>query len=138
VVARCGLELLGHAALATEILPATVILPAVGQGALAIECRADDDRVQYLLAALHDAPTAACVGAERAMLAALDGSCRTPIAGFAEIDGDRISLDALLLTPDGNAEHRARGTAEIADAIALGTRVGGELRKDAGPAFGFE
>jgi len=138
MVALCGLERLGRVAVATEILPATMILPAVGQGALAIECRADDDRVRHLLAALHDAPSAACVGAERAMLAALDGSCRTPIAGFAEIDGDRINLDALLLTPDGNAERRAQGSAAIADAAALGTRVGGELRKDAGPEFGFE
>lgn len=136
-VALCGLERLGGTALSVEILAPEIMLPAVGQGALAVECRDGDDGVLGLLAALHDMPTAACVGAERAMLAALDGSCRTPIAGYATLAGGDLTLDALLLAPDGKAERRAHGTAAVADAAALGTRLGAELRRDAGPEFGF-
>ena len=102
VLALCGLERLGKAGAIGEILDVDVMLPAVAQGALAIECRALDDTVRNLLAPLHDEPSAACVLAERSMLEALDGSCRTPIAGLATIDGDRLSLDALLLSPDGS------------------------------------
>ena len=120
VVALCGLERLGKADLATEILMPDVMLPAVGQGALAIECRVGDDALRQLLDPLHDPATAACVGAERAMLAALDGSCRTPIAGLAECDGGRLTLEGLLLKPDGSAEIRARCTGDIGDAAALG------------------
>ncbi len=137
MVAMCGLERLGRAAVATEILPPDIMLPAVAQGALAIECREDDARIRALLAPLHDEPSAARVACERAMLAALDGSCRTPIAGLAEIAGDRLSLRALLLSPDGKAERRAQGGAAIADAVALGNDIGEKLRKGAGPEFGL-
>jgi hydroxymethylbilane synthase len=137
MVAMCGLERLGRAQVATDILPPDIMLPAVAQGALAIECREDDDRVRPLLAPLHHEPSAARVACERATLAALDGSCRTPIAGLAEIAGDRIFLRALLLSPDGTAERRATGDALIKDAVALGSRIGEELRKDAGPEFGL-
>ncbi|HVC50432.1 MAG TPA: hydroxymethylbilane synthase [Stellaceae bacterium] len=135
MAALCGLQRLGRAAVATDILAPETMLPAVGQGALAIECRAGDARVQRLLAPLHDSPSAACVTAERAMLAALDGSCRTPIAGLATLTGDRITLDALLLTPDGRKEFRASGTAASGDATALGGEIGARLRRDAGPDF---
>jgi len=137
MVAMCGLERLGRAEVATEILAPDLILPAVAQGALAIECRDDDADVHALLAPLHDAPSAARVACERAMLAALDGSCRTPIAGLAEITGDRISLRALLLSPDGKAERRAEGDSLVTDAAALGRELGERLRKDAGPGFGL-
>ncbi len=137
VLALCGLERLGRAAAATEILTPERMLPAVGQGALAIECRADDSALRQLLAPLNDPESAACVTAERAMLAALDGSCRTPIAGLAAIDGDRLTLDALLLAPDGSAERRGRGTGLSAEAAAIGNEVGERLRRGAGPEFGF-
>jgi hydroxymethylbilane synthase len=137
VVALCGLERLGKAGLATEILMPDVMLPAVGQGVLAIECRVGDDALRQLLDPLHDPATAACVGAERAMLAALDGSCRTPIGGLAEHDGDQLTLEGLLLKPDGSSEIRARCTGDIGDATALGTELGSELRSRAGPGFGL-
>jgi hydroxymethylbilane synthase len=137
VLALCGLERLGEAHLASEILPCEVMLPAVGQGALAIECRAADAALRRLLAPLHDAQAAACVGAERAMLAALDGSCRTPIAGLATLDGDRLTLDALLLTPDGSGEIRGRETGAIGDGEAIGAALGRELRRRAGADYGF-
>jgi hydroxymethylbilane synthase len=135
VLALCGLQRLGQAESATEILSRDIMLPAVGQGALAVECRAGDERLRRLLEPLHDAGSAACVTAERAMLAALDGSCRTPIAGLAELDGDRLTLEGLLLKPDGSDEIRARATGGIGEAQALGTELGGELRRRAGPGF---
>jgi hydroxymethylbilane synthase len=138
VLALCGLERLGEARLATEILPREVMLPAVGQGALAIECRVGDEGLRRLLEPLHDPRSAACVRAERAMLAALDGSCRTPIAGLAELDGDRLVLEGLLLKPDGSAELRARCAGGIGDAERLGTQLGGELRRRAGSGFGLD
>ncbi len=137
VLALCGLERLGKAGLVSEILAPELMLPAVGQGALAIECRAGDPALRQLLAPLNDPASAACVAAERAMLAALDGSCRTPIAGLATISGDRLSLDALLLAPDGSAERRDHIAGAISDAVVLGGELGARLRSGAGPEFGF-
>ena len=137
VLALCGLERLGRASAVTEVLSADRMLPAVGQGALAIECRSTDADVLQLLAPLNDPQSNACVTAERAMLAALDGSCRTPIAGLAAIAGDRLSLDALLLVPDGSAERRGRGEGAVADAAAIGDEVGERLRRGVGPEFGL-
>jgi len=137
VLALCGLERLGMSGVAGEIFPVEAMLPAVGQGALAVECRATDDVVRPLLAPLHDPASAACVIAERSMLAALDGSCRTPIAGLATIEGDRLSLDALLLSPDGAAERRGRLAGPVSAAEAIGTDLGERLRRGAGPEFGF-
>jgi hydroxymethylbilane synthase len=138
VLALCGLQRLGQAEATTEILLRDIMLPAVGQGALAVECCAADEGLRHLLAPLHDPGSAACVGAERAMLAALDGSCHTPIAGLAELDGDRLTLEGLLLKTDGSAEIRARTTGGSDDAEALGTGLGGELRRRAGPGFGLD
>ena len=137
VLALCGLERLGNAAVASEILSPEQMLPAVGQGALAVECRGADDAVRRLLAPLNDPASAACVAAERAMLAALDGSCRTPIAGLATIDGDRLTLQALLLAPDGDTERRGQIGGAVAEAVALGTELGARLRAGAGAEFGF-
>ncbi len=137
VLALCGLERLGEAHRVSEILPCEVMLPAVGQGALAVECRADDDAMRQLLAPLDDPDTAARVGAERAMLAALDGSCRTPIAGLAVLDGGRLILDGLLLTPDGSGAIRGRETGAVNDADRIGAALGAELRRRAGAEYGF-
>jgi hydroxymethylbilane synthase len=137
VLALCGLERLGEAARVSEILEPEVMLPAVGQGALAIECRAGDAALRQLLLPLHDPRSAAAVAAERAMLAALDGSCRTPIAGLATIDGDSLGLDALLLSFDGSAERRGQIAGATGDAVALGGELGARLRQGAGPEFGF-
>jgi hydroxymethylbilane synthase len=137
ILALCGLQRLGRVEAAAEILPPDIMLPAVGQGALAVECRTGDDDVKHLLALLNDPASAACVTAERAMLAALDGSCRTPIGGLAELDGDRLTLEGLLLTPDGRTEIRARRSGGITEAEALGAALGEELRRRGGVAFGL-
>jgi hydroxymethylbilane synthase len=94
--------------------------------------------LRRLLEPLHDPGSAACVTAERAMLAALDGSCRTPIAGLAELHGDRLVLEGLLLKPDGSAEIRARCAGGIGDAERLGTELGSALKRRAGAGFGLD
>jgi hydroxymethylbilane synthase len=137
VLALCGLERLDLSEQATEILPREVMLPAVGQGALAIECRTADQMVRRLVEPLHDPISAACVAAERAMLATLDGSCRTPIAGFAEIDRERLAIEGLLLNEDGSKEIRGRFEGGIDDAAVLGAALGKDLRSRAGPDFGL-
>jgi hydroxymethylbilane synthase len=138
VLALCGLERLDLSGRATEILPREVMLPAVGQGALGLECRTVDEMVRQLVEPLHDAISGACVAAERAMLAALDGSCRTPIAGFAETDGDRLTIEALLLNEDGTREIRGRLEGGLGDAARLGGELGRDLRSRAGPDFGLD
>jgi hydroxymethylbilane synthase len=87
---------------------------------------------------LNDATSAACVAAERAMLAALDGSCRTPIGGQATIRGERLILDGLLLSEDGKNERRGRGEGAVGDAVEIGSELGLRLRHRAGPEFGFD
>jgi hydroxymethylbilane synthase len=135
VLALCGLERLDLSRRATEILSREVMLPAVGQGTLAIECRTADEVVRQLVEPLHDPISAARVAAERAMLAALDGSCRTPIAGLAEIDGRHLTIEGLLLNEDGSEEVRGRVEGGIDDAAQIGSELGKDLRSRAGPDF---
>jgi hydroxymethylbilane synthase len=137
VLALCGLVRLDLSGHATEILPREVMLPAVAQGALALECRTADEMVRQLVEPLHDAISAACVAAERAMLAALDGSCRTPIAGLAEIGGDRLTIEGLLLNDGGSREIRGRFEGGIDHAAQIGAELGKDLRSRAGPDFGL-
>ena len=137
VLALCGLERLGKRDAASEILSPEEMLPAVGQGALAVECRAGDAEVKRLLAPLNDMASAACAAAERAMLAALDGSCRTPIGGLATIRGERLILDGLLLSEDGKAERRGRQEGAVNDAVEIGAALGLRLKRGAGPEFGL-
>jgi len=137
LLAWCGLQRIGAAAQATEILPPELMLPAVGQGALALECRIADAVTAARVAPLQDPLSAACIAAERAMLAALDGSCRTPIAGLAAVADDRLTLEGLLLEADGSAERRARISGTIGEAVMLGRTLGSQLRREAGTGFGF-
>ncbi|MGH7438857.1 MAG: hydroxymethylbilane synthase [Polyangiaceae bacterium] len=102
VLARAGLLRLGLENRATEVLSREVSLPAVGQGALALECRADDASTRALLALLHDDETATCVAAERAVLAALGGDCNTPMGAQGERVGELLRLRAFVAKPDGS------------------------------------
>jgi hydroxymethylbilane synthase len=137
LLALCGLQRIGLASRATEILSREVMLPAVGQGTLAVECRAGDDAIRQLLAPLHDPPSAACAATERAMLAVLDGSCHTPIAGLAEATGNQLTIEGLLMTPDGRKEIRSSHSGDLAEATTIGTALGEELRRRGGPEFGL-
>ena len=104
LLALAGLKRLGMAHVGTPV-PEDEMLPAVGQGAVCIECRDDDARTRGWLAAIDHAPTATCVAAEHAMLAVLDGSCRTPIAGHAILTADGSAASA---RPDREARRLAR------------------------------
>ena len=135
LLALAGLKRLGMAHVGTPV-PEDEMLPAVGQGAVCIECRAEDASVGAWLAAIDHRPTATCVAAEHAMLVVLDGSCRTPIAGHAIFASDGVlHLRGLIVKPDGSeliATER-RGTA--ADAEAMGRDAGHELKRRGGPGF---
>ncbi len=138
LLALAGLKRLGQDTAAMTVLAPEDMLPAVGQGALGIECRVGDAAVAALLQPLVDAPTAAAVACERALLAALDGSCRTPIAGLAVPDGaGGLRLDALVARPDGSACHRLAHAGAMADAAAIGREAGSALRAAAGPDWRF-
>jgi hydroxymethylbilane synthase len=138
LLAWCGLVRLGRERAARAILSSEEMLPAIAQGALAIECRSADDGLRERVQALHDAASGAAVAAERAMLAALDGSCRTPVGGLAEVAGGRLVLVGAIWKPDGSAEIAGRRSGATGEAAALGADLGRELRRRADPGFGFD
>ena len=111
------------------------MLPAIAQGAIGIERRGDDARAAEMLAAIHDGPTGQRLAAERAFLAALDGSCETPIGGLAELDGGTLRLRGEILKPDGSEVHADDATAPIEDGAALGREMAVKLLERAGPGF---
>jgi hydroxymethylbilane synthase len=135
LLALAGLKRLGLAGAATAVLPIDEFLPAVGQGIIAIEARGDDRRARELIEAVNHTDTASALAAERAFLAVLDGSCRTPIAGYAAVSAGGLVLRGLIARPDGTAvlETERRGAAT--DAVELGAAAGGELKARAGPGF---
>lgn len=134
LLAVAGLKRLGFENRIRARLDTDVSLPAVGQGVVCIECRADDAETRALLAPLEHAPTRLCVRAERALNAALEGGCQVPIGGYAELRGERIHLRGLVGDPDGSRVIRAEidgpatqaeqlGHALAADLLARGARV---------------
>jgi hydroxymethylbilane synthase len=137
LLALAGLKRLGRIAAATKILSTEQFLPAVAQGAIGIEVRENDPRIAALVAPINHQPTMIAVAAERAMLAVLDGSCRTPIAGYANISGTQLRLRGLVALPDGTESHHAEdtGNATLEGAAALGRAVGERLKALAGPNF---
>lgn len=131
LLALAGLTRLGLAGEASAILPVDDFLPAVGQGAVAIECRIADLATNEAIARIACRATGIALAAERAFLAALDGSCRTPIAGLASVEGERVRLRGQLLSPDGRDAAEIDETAGIADAAVLGAHCGARLRGSA-------
>lgn len=111
------------------------MLPAVAQGAIGIEYRSDDDAIKTLLAAIHDAETGTCVATERAFMKILDGSCETPIAGQAYLDGVNIRLEGEILSPDGSQAFRGEITGLAIEGDALGESLAKDLLSQAGPGF---
>ena len=135
LLALAGLNRLGCADVATSVLEPDDILPAVAQGAVGIACRSDDARAHDLLAPLNHPDTMTCVGAERAFLAALDGSCRTPIAASAKLAGASLSLRGLIAGLDGTPVFEIEREGASGDAEAIGRDAGEELKAHAGPDF---
>ncbi len=135
LLAYAGLRRLGKLDVPTEILDPETFPPAPAQGAICLESRIDDARIDALLSVINDTPTYDAVTCERAFLATLDGSCRTPIAGYATIDGDRLRFRGMILTPDGSCHHEIETTGPVSEAASLGEAAGREIRERAGTAF---
>ncbi len=135
ILALAGLKRLGLLSAATAILEAAEFLPAVGQGAIGIETRADDAATRALVATIDDPDTATALAAERAFLAVLDGSCRTPIGGHATLSGGVVRFRGIVVTPDGSEAFEVAREGRRADAAALGADAGRELRDRAGADF---
>ncbi len=136
ILALAGLRRLGLEQRAAAVLDPGEMLPAVAQGAIGIEIRADDGRMRDFLKPLHHAATGFAVAAERGVLEVLDGSCRTPIAALASgRTFGRLRLDALVAKPDGSKIIRTAREGPEADAAEMGRDAGEELRRDAGPDF---
>jgi len=133
LLARAGLARIGRLEVVTEVLDPLQLLPAPGQGALGIECRADDPLAAEL-AAVQDPHTRAAVDAERAVLATLEGGCSAPIGTLAEVvegeDGDELWVRAVALSPDGALAVRRSATGAPGDATGVGTRLGEEMLAD--------
>ncbi|MBO9125992.1 MULTISPECIES: hydroxymethylbilane synthase [unclassified Rhizobium] len=135
LLALAGLKRLGKVEVITDILDPDTFPPAPAQGAICIESRIGDTVTDALLAPINDIRTYDTVSCERAFLGALDGSCRTPIGGYAVCEGDQIRLHGLIITPDGRSQHAITIDGHRRDAVALGTRAGQDIRARAGTSF---
>jgi len=135
LLAVAGLKRLGLLAAATAILEVDEFLPAVGQGAIAIETRADDAATRALVGAVDDPDTAAALAVERAFLGVLDGSCRTPIGGHALVGGGLLRFRGMIVKPDGSAAFEVMREGAREHASELGADAGRDLRRRAGADF---
>ena len=127
ILASAGLKRLGMAERITQSLDASVSLPAIGQGAIGIECRVDDLEINDLLKVLHDSETGICVTAERAMNARLNGGCQVPIGGFAQYQGEQLFMRGLVGSPDGSVLYRAERTGGLDQAETIGRLIAEDL-----------
>jgi len=132
MLALAGLKRLGMEERATQVLDAHYFIPAVGQGIIAIECKEDNSLLREMLNVINHHPTYAAGIAERSMLAILDGSCRTPIAGYARIEKDQLHLDALVANKNGTLHVRAARTGNVKDAYSIGEETALELLANGG------
>ncbi|PWJ80147.1 hydroxymethylbilane synthase [Pseudaminobacter salicylatoxidans] len=135
LLAYAGLRRLGLTHIITDLMPLDMFPPAPGQGAIGIEFRSADRSIREMLSAIHDAPTGHALTCERAYLRALDGSCRTPIAGHAVVDGDRLFFKGIILSLDGQEAHEVEREGKVSDAEAIGRAAGEDVRGRAGPKF---
>lgn len=127
VVAAAALDRLGLGERAAEVLEPSVMVPQVGQGAIGVECRADDDRTRAILASIDDPSARTEVEAERAFLARLGGGCDLPVGAHARVGGDGLDIEGLLATPDGRVVLRASRQGRRQDAPELGAELAGAL-----------
>lgn len=134
-LAAAGLRRLGQAELAEKALDVEEMLPAVAQGAIGIEIREDDPATRSLLEPIHHAETEVRLAAERAFLAGLDGSCRTPIAGLCVVSGERLSFEGEIIRPDGTERLVVSRLGAQSDAAAMGRDAAEELRGRGGMDF---
>ncbi len=132
LLASAGLRRLGLADRITQLIPVEDMLPAPAQGAIGIELRSNDNETKEILSAINDRDLFIAVEAERAFLSQLDGSCRTPIAALARVDGDELSFKGIILTPDGARIYETERKGNVKDAAALGKDAAHELYERGG------
>ena len=132
ILAAAGLERLGHGDRIKAVIPSSVCLPAVGQGALAIECRTNDAEVRQMLDFLNDVPTVYATNAERAFLGLLEGGCQVPIGVHADVEGDKIKIEAIIAALDGSTVLRDTVEGPASDAVALGQALGRKMLANGG------
>lgn len=137
MLALAGLNRLDMAHVATRILEPEEMLPAAGQGAIGLTCRADDTAMIETISVLDHLPTTLCVNTERAMLDVLDGTCHTPIAGYAELDesGETVRIRGIVSEPDGSCVWSGERSGNVDDAVHMARDLGADLRDQAGEAF---
>jgi hydroxymethylbilane synthase len=135
LLAHAGLKRLGLDGQISSLLNVADFPPACGQGAVVIECREDDAAIRGLLAKIDDQPTARAVLCERAFLDVLEGSCRTPIAGYARFEGGELVFDGVLLARDGQVVHSERRSGPAVEAAKIGAAAGRAVREQAGEDF---
>ena len=135
ILALAGLKRLALTGAIATIMSADDFLPAVGQGAITVETREEDESTRTLLAAINHADTATALTCERAFLTVLEGSCRAPIAGHATVSGDAIGFRGMILRPDGSEYFETARSGNLHDAVAIGADAGQELRRRGGDGF---
>ncbi|KAL3942396.1 MAG: hypothetical protein SGBAC_003390 [Bacillariaceae sp.] len=135
LLAIAGLKRMDMDGCATSVLEWDEMLPAVAQGAIGIQCRSDDERALKYIDALNHPDTKVCVDCERAFLEALDGNCKTPIAGQAKVVDGKIEFRGLIAMPDGSQKFETSSSGEIADAKKIGLEAGEKLKAEAGDKF---
>jgi len=135
LLAIAGLKRMDMDGCATSVLQWDEMLPAVAQGAIGIQCRSDDERSLKYISALNHPDTKSCVDCERAFLEALDGNCKTPIAGQARIIDGKIVFKGLIAMPDGSLKYETESEGAIEDAVEIGQKAGEELKAQAGDKF---
>lgn len=127
ILAAAGLERLGHGDRISSLIPADVCLPAVGQGALAIEARTEDKEVRDMLSFLNDLNTKQATDAERAFLGLLEGGCQVPIGVHADVEGENIRIEAIIAALDGSTILRDTINGKADDAVSLGQQLGKKM-----------
>lgn len=127
ILAEAGLRRLGLESRISQELRPPLMFPAVGQGALGVECRAEDDETRGMLEAIDDLPTRSAVTAERRLLARLRAGCHAPVGALTTVDGDRLTLEAFVLSPDGRTRLTAAAARNVTEAEKLGEEVAGDL-----------
>lgn len=135
LLACAGLKRLGLEHKITQKISPDEMLPAVAQGAIGVEIRSDNEQLRDYLVPLNDHESVLAIDAERAFLEKLDGSCHTPIAGLAEIDGERLRFRGQILLPDGSVSYQAEHLSSLAEARQTGQNAASELLESAGPEF---
>ena len=135
VLSLAGIQMLNLTNQVKEIFTTQQMLPAIGQGAIALQCKKDDQKTLNILKAVNDKETYYCIQAERALLEAIGGDCDTAIGGLAKLSNDKISLKSQLFSDDGKKKFEFESSGHFRESKEIGYKVGKELLKKAGPNF---